>query len=118
MSVQPIGSPGANWAVRFALNDRRRRPSLSGPKSGLALCSEPTLTHGKGDDRSSRRLIRAGKNRIPDAIVIADEQGRAIETVLLPSFCQSPSRRKTASPRSPVPINRACRATYWQEGRR
>ena len=37
--------------------------------------------------RSAREIladaIRAGKNRIPEAIVIADEQGRAIETVPL-----------------------------------
>jgi hypothetical protein len=35
--------------------------------------------------RSARELladaIRGGKNRIPEAIVIADEQGRTIETV-------------------------------------
>jgi len=37
--------------------------------------------------RSAREIladaIRAGKNRIPEAIIIADEQGRAIETVPL-----------------------------------
>ena len=35
--------------------------------------------------RSAREIladaIRGGKNRIPEAIVIADEEGRAIETV-------------------------------------
>ena len=47
--------------------------------------------------RSAREIladaIRAGKNRIPQAIVIADEHGRAIETVPLAIVLPEPLKK-------------------------
>ena len=47
--------------------------------------------------RSAREIladaVRAGKNRIPEAIVIADEQGRAIETVPLAAVLPEPLKK-------------------------
>jgi len=47
--------------------------------------------------RSAREIladaIRAGKNRIPEAIVIADEQGRAIENVPLAVVLPDPLKK-------------------------
>ena len=47
--------------------------------------------------RSAREIladaIRAGKNRIPEAIVISDEQERAIETVPLAVVLPAPLKK-------------------------
>jgi len=47
--------------------------------------------------RSAREIladaIRAGKNRIPEAIVIVDEQGRAIESVPLAVVLPDPLKK-------------------------
>ena len=47
--------------------------------------------------RSAREIladaIRVGKNRIPEAIVIADEKGRAIETVPLAAVLPEPLKK-------------------------
>jgi hypothetical protein len=37
--------------------------------------------------------IRAGKNRVPEAIVIADEQGRTVETVPLAVVLPEPLKK-------------------------
>jgi hypothetical protein len=47
--------------------------------------------------RSARELladaVRHGKNRIPEAIVVADEQGRAIETVRFATVLPEPLKK-------------------------
>ena len=47
--------------------------------------------------RSAREILAdaiwAGKNRIPEAIVIADEEGRTIETVPLASVLPEPLKK-------------------------
>ena len=47
--------------------------------------------------RAARELladaIRGGKNRIPEAFVIADEQGRAIETISFAVVLPEPFRK-------------------------
>jgi hypothetical protein len=47
--------------------------------------------------RSARELladaVRHGKNRIPEAIVVADEQGRTIETVHLATVLPEPLKK-------------------------
>ena len=47
--------------------------------------------------RSAREIladaIRGGKNRIPEAFVIADEQGRAIETISFAVVLPEPFRK-------------------------
>jgi hypothetical protein len=40
--------------------------------------------------------IKAGRERVPDAFVIADEAGRAVETVPLAAVLPKPLRRKSS----------------------